>query len=106
MNEIDSALQELHEAILDSPKFLRAVLSGRRRNMDVAHERIDIRPVEIKKNIMAQMTYSDGRAMTTKNYLPDELPFLELAQSGYANILVETISETLALRFSKKGQPL
>ena len=106
MNEIDSVLQELHKAILDSPNFLRAVLSGRRRNMEIAHERIDIRPVEIKKNIMAQMTYSDGRAMTTKNFLPHELPFLELAQSGYANILVETTSETLALRFSKKGQPL
>lgn len=106
MSEIDSALQELHEAILDTPKFLRAVLSGRRRNMEVAHERIDIRPVEIKKSVMAQMTYSDGRAMTTKNFPPQDLPFLELAQSGYANILVETTSETLTLRFSKKGQPL
>ena len=56
MNEIDSVLQELHKAILDSPNFLRAVLSGRRRNMEIVHERIDIRPVEIKKNIMAQMT--------------------------------------------------
>ena len=106
MSDIDSALNELHEAILDTPNFLRAVLSGRRRNMEVEHERIDIRPVEIKKNIMAQMTYSDGRAMTTKNFMPPELPFLELAQSGYANILVETTTETLALRFSKKGQPL
>ena len=106
MSEIDSALKDLHEAILDSGNFLRAVLSGRRRNMEVAHERIDIRPVEIKKIIMTQMTYSDGRAMTTKNFPPQELPFLELAQSGYANILVETTSETLALRFSKKDQPL
>jgi SAM-dependent methyltransferase len=106
MNEIDSALQELHGAILDSQNFTRAVLSGRRRNMEVAHERIDIRPVEIKKIVMAQMTYSDGRAMTTKNYLPNELPFIELAQSGYSNILVETTTETLSLRFSKKGEPL
>ena len=106
MSEIDSALQELHTAILDSQNFLRAVLSGRRRNMEVAHERIDIRPVEIKKIIMAQMSYSDGRAMTTKNFLPSELPFLELAQSGYANILVETTTQTLTLRFSTKGQPL
>jgi SAM-dependent methyltransferase len=74
--------------------------------MEVAHERIDIRPVEIKKIVMAQMTYSDGRAMTTKNYLPNELPFIELAQSGYSNILVETTTETLTLRFSKKGEPL
>jgi SAM-dependent methyltransferase len=74
--------------------------------MEVAYERLDIRPVEIKKTIMAQLTYSDGRAMTTKNYLPNELPFLELAQSGYSNILVETTRETLTLRFSKKGEPL
>ena len=106
MSEINSALQELYAAILDSQNFTRAVLSGRRRNMEVAYERIDIRPVEIKKIIMAQMTYSDGRAMTTKNYLPNELPFLELAQSGYSNILVETTRETLTLRFSKKGEPL
>jgi hypothetical protein len=106
MSEIDSALQELHVAILDSQNFIRAVLSGRRRNMEVALERIDIRPVEIKKIIMAQMTYSDGRAMTTKNFLPNELPFLDLAQSGYSNILVETTTETLTLRFSKKGEPL
>jgi SAM-dependent methyltransferase len=106
MSEISSALQELHAAILNSQNFTRAVLSGRRRNMEVAYERIDIRPVEIKKTIMTQLTYSDGRAMTTKNYLPNELPFLELAQSGYSNILVETTRETLTLRFSKKGEPL
>jgi hypothetical protein len=106
MSEISSALQELHAAILNSQNFTRAVLSGRRRNMEVAYERIDIRPVEIKKTIMTQLTYSDGRAMTTKNYLPNELPFLELAQSGYSNILVETTTETLTLRFSKKGEPL
>jgi hypothetical protein len=106
MSDIDLALQELHGAILDTQNFTRAVLSGRRRNMEVAHERIDIRPVEIKKIVMAQMTYSDGRAMTTKNYLPNELPFIELAQSGYSNILVETTTETLTLRFSKKGEPL
>lgn len=106
MEEIDSAIEELNQAILDSKQFVRAVLSGRRRNMEVAHERIDIRPVEIKKTIMAQMTYSDGRAMTTKNFFLQELPFFELAKSGYANILVETTSETLTLRFSKKGEPL
>lgn len=106
MTEYETALEELHSVFLDSQNFLRAVLSGRRRNMEVGHERIDIRPVEIKGVIMAQMSYSDGRAMTTKNFLPSDLPFLELAQSGYANILVESSSETLSLRFTKKGLPL
>jgi SAM-dependent methyltransferase len=34
------------------------------------------------------------------------LPFQELAQSGYANFLVEIEGETLSLRISKKGVPL
>lgn len=106
MSEIDNILQEMHKEILDSSNFVRAVLSGRRRNMQVVHERIDMRPVEIKGTLHIQLTYSDGRAMTTKNYLPGELSFIELAQSGYANILIETKTQLLTFRFSKKDVPL
>ena len=52
------------------------------------------------------MTYSDGRQMTTKNFLPHDFPFFELIEEGYSNILLENTSETLSLRFSKKGEPL
>ena len=106
MSEVDNILQEMHKAVLDSSQFVRAVLSGRRRNMQVEHERIDMRPVEIKGTLHIQLSYSDGRAMTTKNYLPHELPFIQLAQSGYANILIETRTQLLTLRFSKKDVPL
>ncbi len=106
MSEVDNILQEMHKEILDSSNFVRAVLSGRRRNMQVEHERIDMRPVEIKGALHIQLSYSDGRAMTTKNYLPHELPFLDLSLSGYANILIETKSQLLSLRFSKKDVPL
>lgn len=106
MSEIDNILQEMQKEILDSSNFVRAVLSGRRRNMQVVHERIDMRPVEIKGTLHIQLTYSDGRAMTTKNYLPGELSFIELAQSGYANILIETKTQLLTFRFSKKDVPL
>lgn len=103
---IDDALVEIQNAITQSPHFVRAVFSGRRRNMEPVHERIDLRPVELKEGISIQVSYSDGRQMTSKNFLPDQLPFQELALSGYANFLVESEGETLSLRISKKGVPL
>ena len=106
MDGAKKELDELHTATLDTSSFVRAVFSGRRRNMQVEHERIDMRPVEIKGALMIQVSHSDGRAMTTKNYTAAELPFMEIAQSGYANILVETQTQLLTLRFSKKGAPL
>jgi SAM-dependent methyltransferase len=106
MDEMDSALAELHHAISNKDIFVRAVLSGRRRNMQTPYERIDLRPVALKAGLSIQVSHSDGRAMTTKNYSFEELPFLELAQSGYANFLVETTQETITLRIGKKGQVL
>ena len=104
--ELESALSELQAAISDSDHFVRAVFSGRRRNMQPEHERLDLRPVQLKEGLVIQVSHSDGRQMTSKNYLPNELPFLEIARSGYANILVENEGETFSLRISKKGLPL
>jgi SAM-dependent methyltransferase len=103
---LDDALLEIGSAITSSPNFVRAVFSGRRRNMEPSHERIDFRPVELKDGVAIQVSYSDGRQMTSKNFPPAQLPVQELAQSGYANFLVEVEGETLSLRISKKGVPL
>jgi SAM-dependent methyltransferase len=104
--DIESVLGQLQVAISQSDTFVRAVLSGRRRNMQPEHERLDIRPVQLKDGIAIQISYSDGRQMTSKNFPLAQLPFMELAHSGYANILVENEGETLSLRISKKGSPL
>ena len=87
-------------------KIARVVLSGRRRNLQTATERIDIRPVMIKETLHFQVSTSDGRAVTTKNYLPIELPINEYIRSGYANILIEGIEESFSLRITKKDEPL
>lgn len=89
-----------------SESFVRAVLSGRRRNMQPEQERIDLRPVQLKGRLAIQVSYSDGRQVTSKNFSPSELPFMQMAQSGFANITVELEGETLSLRISKKGVPL
>lgn len=103
---LEDALLDIQSAIVNSPNFVRAVFSGRRRNMEPAHERLDLRPVELKDGLSIQVSYSDGRQMTSKNFLPAQLPFDEFVQSGYANFLVEVEGETLSLRISKKGVPL
>jgi len=87
-------------------KVARVVLSGRRRNMQTSSERLDVRPVMIKETLHFQVNTSDGRAVTTKNYLPTELPINEYIRSGYANILIEGIDESFSLRITKKDEPL
>lgn len=104
--DLESALLEVERAITADEHFVRAVFSGRRRNMNPQHERLDIRPVQLKDGLALQVSFSDGRQMTSKNYSPDQLPFSELAESGYANFHIDLEGETLSLRISKKGVPL
>jgi len=87
-------------------KIARVVLSGRRRNMQISSERLDVRPVMIRETLHFQVSTSDGRAVTTKNYPPTELPINEYIRSGYANILIEGIEESFSLRITKKDEPL
>jgi hypothetical protein len=90
----------------DTKSLVRVVLSGRRRNMQTAHERIDMRPVLIKESIAIQVSHSDGRQMTTKNYEAGQAPFNELLRSGYANILLEQTHQSISVRITKKGEAL
>ncbi len=103
---LEEAFSQLLQ-LFDNPEAIsRIVLSGRRRNMQVATERIDIRPVLIKEKLYFQVSTSDGRAVRTKKYPPSELPINEYIRSGYANILVEGIAENFSLRITKKDEPL
>ena len=97
---------ELAEKFDDTNSLVRVVLSGRRRNMQTAHERIDMRPVSIKDSIAIQVSHSDGRQMTTKNYEAGQAPFNELVRSGYANILLEQTHQSISVRITKKGEAL
>jgi len=100
---LEDGLQNACEQIVDTSTFVRAVLSGRRRNMQVGYERIDIRLVEIKGELNLQLMQNDGRATTTKNMLPNKSVVQELLNSGYANIMVESISQVYSIRITKSG---
>jgi SAM-dependent methyltransferase len=99
----EEALASACSKILDSSTFVRAVLSGRRRNMQVEFERLDIRPVELKGALYLQLMHNDGRATTTKNLVPEHSIIDELLNSGYANITVESTHEAFSVRITKSG---
>ena len=103
---LDEAFSQVLLYFANPETIARIVLSGRRRNMQTVSERIDIRPVSIKEKLHFQVSTSDGRVVTTKNYLPTELPINEYIRSGYANILIEGTQESFTLRITKKDEPL
>ena len=102
--ELNNAVAQLDQRI-KSEHFVRAVLSGRRRNMQTEYERIDIKPVLIKEEIKWQIISSDGKKDITKNVEID-FNFTELLISGYANLQVDTQSESYQVRISKKDKAL
>jgi len=100
----EDALATASSKILDTTTFVRAVLSGRRRNMQVDFERIDIRLIEIKGVLNLQLMQNDGRATATKNLLPQQVSVDALLDSGYANITVESTHEAYSVRITKSGE--
>ena len=56
LNTLEEAFASAKLRILDRDTFVRAVLSGRRRNMQVDFERIDLRLVEIKGTLNWQVS--------------------------------------------------
>ena len=102
--ELYNAVAQLDQRI-KSQHFVRAVLSGRRRNMQTEFERIDIKPVLIKEELKWQIISSDGKKDITKNVEID-FDFTHLFSSGYANLVVDTQTESYQVRISKKDEAL
>ena len=90
--------------IVDTKTLVRVVLSGRRRNMSTKSDRIDIRPVQIKGQVLLQLSQSDGRATTVRNIAPQTDEILKILESGFSNILIESIEGSLTMRITKSGQ--
>lgn len=102
--ELERAVEELFLRFND-PQFVRAVLSGRRRNMQPEFERVDIKPVLIKDQIKFQIISSDGKKDITKN-VDQDFDFKSLFLSGYANLLSDTTTESYSVRITKKDEAL
>jgi 2-polyprenyl-3-methyl-5-hydroxy-6-metoxy-1,4-benzoquinol methylase len=104
--ELDDAIDKAAQLIINQESFVRAVLSGRRRNMQTEFERIDIRPVQLKDGLKLQLVMSEEKQDTTKNIEAKKENILEMLNSGYANILIEHTAGSLSVRITKKGEAL
>ena len=97
----------VRECLLATDALVRAVVSGRRRNATVPYRRVELRYVDVKAGRLLQVTSYDETQAHTRNVAPGaeaEAAIDELLATAYANWHVETTSETLQLRVTKKGR--
>lgn len=95
--------ESIQSWIIEVDSLKRAIISGRRKSYNPKYERIDIRPVKIKEQILLQFVFHDGKQDLTKNFSPSELDIATILDEGYANILIERVDETLTIRITKQG---
>ena len=103
-SQLVAAANEIVSRITDKNNFVRAVFSGRRRNFHPEAERVDIRPVLIKEDLLLQLIFRTDSQVVTQNYPFAEFAKLGLVAAGYANFLVESRDERFEVRVGKKGQ--
>jgi hypothetical protein len=95
------------ECLLATDALVRAVVSGRQRNATVPFRRVEARYVDVKAGRRLQLTSYDETQAHTRNVTPGveaEAAVDELLATPYANWHVETTTETLQLRVTKKGR--
>lgn len=99
----------VREALLDEAGLVRAVASGRQRNTEARHRRVELRYVDLKAGRRLQLTCYDDTQSHTRNLElgePARAAVDELIEKPFANWHVETVVETLQLRITKRGRPL
>lgn len=103
------AREALRAALLDTTGLVRALGSGRRRGMEPPpYQRAELRYVDLKDRRHLQITEYDERQAHTRNVagLDREKAVDELLDLPYGSWHVETTTETLRLRYTKKGKEL
>ena len=102
-------LMALRDLLLDESALVRAIASGRQRNTDVPFRRVELRYVDVSAGRRLQVTSYDDTQAFTRNLEPGQ-PAGEavdqLVGVPFANWHVETVTETVQLRVTKKGRVL
>ncbi len=105
-DDLGDALAALRPLLLDEKALVRAVAAGRRRNERPRWERVELRPVDLKSGRRLQIVTSGSGAPVTRNedYGPAaDQAVDELLADSFGNWHVQTTTETLQLRVTKKG---
>jgi len=103
------AWDAIHAALLDRSGLVRAVASGRRRGLDQPpYQRLELRYVDLKGQRHLQLTEFDERQAHTRNFVGSEIVEAvdKLLALPYGSWHVETTTETMRLRYTKKGKEL
>ena len=59
--------EEIQQIISSPDRLVRAIFSGRRRNMQPEFEKVELRPVKMRDKLLLQMTTVDGSKSKTTN---------------------------------------
>jgi len=107
---LDEALDRVGTLLLDHDSLVRAVGSGRRKGQDRPRwRRVELRYVDLKEGRHLQVTAYDETQAHTANHPvgePASEAVSELLGSRFGNWHVDTTTETLQLRVTKKGDGL
>lgn len=103
------ALAEIRALLLNGDRLVRAVASGRMRNMSPPWRRVELRPVALKGGAHLQTVAYDDRQAHTSNAAfgpAAEQAVDALLALGMGNWHVETLHSTVQLRITKKGEAM
>jgi SAM-dependent methyltransferase len=96
-------LRTLIRSTIAAPTFERATFAGTPRFAKSNWVRIVVRTLELREQPQRQFSYFDGRQTIVKNFAPHAMPLDELLACGYSGIHLDTTTEQLDIRISKKG---
>lgn len=104
--DLAGALADLRVMLLDEQSLVRAVASGRRRSRHPSWSRVDLRPVDLKDGRCLQVvTTGSGGPVTANHPYPGAAARVvdELLAEPFGSWHVDTTTETVQLRVTKKG---
>ena len=101
----DDVRTDLRRRLLDTSTLVRAVAAGRRRGVPLAWRRAELRPVALKGGVRLQVTTYDERQAFSDNHDASTAGEAvdSLLEQGFGNWHVETATEVLQVRITKKG---
>jgi len=105
---VEDEAGQLLGVLTDPDQLVRAVASGRQRGADLDVRRLELRWVSIKAGLRLQVVSLDKHQAHTSNLTPQEAPAQveELLAMPFASWHVETPTETIQVRVTKKGRKL
>lgn len=96
-------IDEISALIADPKRLVRAIFSGRRRNMSPKSKKTELRPVRLGDKLVIQKIEVTENGSKTSNHEFGNIDIAPLFESGFANFLVEATDVTLTIRFTKQG---